>query len=228
MHILVIEDDKKQCELLKFHLEQEGFLTDICTDGDDAEFYYSQNSYDIILLDRILPNVDGLTILKRIRATGNPVTVIMITALGELNDRITGLDSGADDYIVKPYEFQELMAHIRCRLRRTTPFESIDIVTYGDLTYKTEENTLKGPKSCVTLSPKEGELISFFLHNPETTLPRNMILSRIWGAEYEIEVSNLDNYIFFLRRRLKNAGSRLAIKNIRGIGFCLTKEDQEC
>ncbi len=225
MHILVIEDDKKQCELLKFHLEKEGFFTDTCSDGDDAEFYYSKNAYDIILLDRMLPNVDGLTILRRIRSSGSAVPVILITALGELADRIEGLDCGADDYIVKPYEFQELMAHIRCRLRRNTPFESLDVVTYCDISYRTEENTLSGPDGIVTLSSKEGMLISLFLYNPERTLPRNMILSRIWGAEYEVEDGNLDNYIFFIRRRLKNLNSCLSLKNIRGIGFRLTKEE---
>ncbi len=224
MHILIIEDDQKQCEILKFHLEKEGFLTDICIDGEDAEFYYSQNAYDLILLDRMLPNVDGLTILKKIRSTGSSVPIIMITALGELNDRITGLDYGADDYIVKPYEFQELMAHIRCRLRRSSPFESLDVISYEDVTYKSEENTLTGPKGCTTLSSKEGQLLSLFLRNPEITLQRNIILSRIWGTEYEIETGNLDNYIFFIRRRLKNSGSRLILKNIRGVGFRLTKE----
>lgn len=227
MRILIIEDDEKQCELLKFHLEKEGFFTDICVDGENAEYYYLKNAYDIILLDLMLPNVDGLTILKKIRSLGNSVPVIIISALGMLNDRITGLDCGADDYILKPYDINELLAHIRCRLRRNTSIKSINVYSYEDITYTADENTLEGKEGRVVLSAKEGELLSLFIHNPEIAMSRDMLLSRIWGAEYEIESGNLDNYIYFVRRRLKNVGSRLVLKNVRGIGFRLTMEEND-
>jgi DNA-binding response OmpR family regulator len=149
----------------------------------------------------------------------------MVTALGEINDRISGLDNGADDYIVKPYDFQELMAHIRCRLRRPSNVENTQELSFGDLTYKANENVITGPNGSCTLSNKENELLEIFFHNHEQTITRKTLLSKIWGADYEIEDGNLDNYIYFLRRRLKNVGSSLSIKTIRGVGYRLMKEE---
>ena len=225
MRILIIEDDIEQCAILKFRLEKEGFSTDVCNDGEDADYFLQNNSYDIILLDRMLPYKDGLVILNDIRKYGITTPVIMVTALGEVNDRISGLDNGADDYIVKPYDFQELMAHIRCRLRRPSNVENIQELSFGDLTYKANENVITGPNGSCTLSNKENELFEIFFHNHEQTITRKTLLSKIWGADYEIEDGNLDNYIYFLRRRLKNVGSCLSIKTIRGVGYRLMKEE---
>ena len=225
MRILIIEDDREQCTLLQFRLEKEGFAVDICNDGADAAFFIGQNAHDLVLLDCMLPHKDGFTILREMREHGNTTPVIMLTALGELGDRITGLDSGADDYIVKPYNFEELMAHIRCRLRRTAGIESSSAISWCDLSYTPGENILTGPEGTCTLSNKESELLELFLRNPERNLPRQTILARIWGAEHEIEDGNLDNYIYFVRRRLKNVGSRASIKTIRGVGYRLTAEE---
>ena len=226
MRILIIEDDIEQCEILKFRLEKEGYLTDICNDGEDADYFLKNNSYDIILLDRMLPHKDGIAILNDIRNMGLTTPVIMVTALGEINDRISGLDNGADDYIVKPYDFQELMAHIRCRLRRTSNIENANEISFGDITYKVNENVIIGPGGSCTLSNKENELLEVFIHNHEQTITRKILLSKIWGADYEIEDGNLDNYIYFVRRRLKNIGSSLSIKTIRGVGYKLVKEEK--
>lgn len=224
MRILIIEDDKKQCYVLQFQLEKEGYAADVCYDGEDAGFFLSQNAYDVVLLDRMLPHKDGLTILREMRGLGNTTPVILLTALGELNDRITGLDCGADDYLVKPFAFGELMARIRCILRRPSELKSLDQIQLKDITYKRDENVLIGKKSCCTLSQKEGRLLELFLKNPDQILSRQVILTRIWGAEYEIEEGNLDNYIYFVRRRLKNTGSSLEIKTIRGVGYLLSTE----
>ncbi len=226
MRILIIEDDQKQCYLLQFQLEKERYDVDVCFDGDDAQYYINQNSYDIILLDRMLPHKDGIEILKQMRKDNISVPVIMLTALGELNDKITGLDSGADDYIVKPFEFEELLARIRCLLRRPSGIESLTKICAGDITYKADENILTGPKGMCTLSQKEGTLIELFVHNANQTLARNIILTRIWGADYEIEDGNLDNYIYFVRRRLKNISDSVSIQTIRGIGYKLVTKDQ--
>ena len=224
MRILIIEDDREQCTLLQFRLEKEGYSSDICFDGADADYYLSSNAYDLVLLDCMLPHKDGLTILSEMRRGGNTTPVIMLTALGELSDRISGLDSGADDYIVKPYEFGELMARIRCRLRRHSGIESLSRLKAGDVEYSAAEKVLTGPSDSCTLSNKEGELMELFLRNPDQTLSRSTILSRIWGADYEIEGGNLDNYIYFVRRRLRKVGSSLAIKTVHGIGYRLSTE----
>jgi len=221
MRILVIEDDKRQCCLLQFQLEKEGYEVDVCFDGADAEYYLSQNAYDIVLMDRMLPHKNGITILHEMRQNKNMTPVIMITALGELSDKISGLDSGADDYIVKPFEFGELMARIRCLLRRPPNLENPLQISLGDIIYNQESHVLIGTIDSCTLTNKEGELLSLFLRNPDQTLQRNTILSRVWGADYEIENGNLDNYMYFIRRRLKNIGSTLNIKTIRGVGYRL-------
>ena len=221
MRILIIEDDKKQCWLLQFRLEQEGYEADTCSDGWDAEFFLSQNAYDMVLLDRMLPHKDGITILREMRERGNHTPVIMLTALGELTDKITGLDCGADDYLVKPYEIDELLARIRCLLRRPSHVESLDSLCLCDVVYKTDENLLTGPADTCTLSQKEGELMQLFLRNPDQTLSRQTIQNRVWGIDYETLDGNLDNYIYFVRRRLKNIGSTLSIRTMRGVGYML-------
>ncbi len=212
MRILIVEDDQKQCYLLQFQLEKERFDVDVCFDGADAEYYIKLNSYDIILLDRMLPHKDGIEIIKQMRKDNITVPAIMLTALGELTDKITGLDSGADDYLVKPFEFEELLARIRCLLRRPSGIESLTKVYAGDVTYKADENVITGPKGTCTLSQKEGALIELFLHNADQTISRNVILTRIWGADYEIEDGNLDNYIYFVRRRLRNISDTVIIQ----------------
>lgn len=225
MRILIIEDDSEQSKILQFQFKKEGISTDLCFDGNDADCYLSQNAYDIVLLDRMLPNKDGMSILNDMRSSGNTTPVIMLTALGETDDRIYGLDNGADDYIVKPYEFKELMAHIRCRLRRTSNIENLTVISLGDVTYRCEENTITGPSGKFTLSNKEGQLMELFLHNPDKVITRQTILARIWGVDSEIEDGNLDNYIYFIRRRLRKAGSSLLIKTVKGVGYLLVSEE---
>lgn len=221
MRILIIEDDEKQCMILQFRLEKDGYNTDLCYDGEDAEYYLNENTYDLILLDRMLPHKDGLTILKEMRSNNNHTPVILLTALGSLDDKITGLDSGADDYIVKPFEYDELSARIRCLLRRPRHMEDGELIKIGDVTFWQTENKLQGVEGVCTLSPKESSLLALFLNNPHQTLTRNAILKRIWGTDYEIEEGNLDNYVYFIRRRLKAVGSNMHIKTIRGTGYIL-------
>lgn len=226
MRILIIEDDKQQHMLLQFRLEQDGYQADVCENGADAAYYIKQNAYDLILLDRMLPNKDGITILRELREGNNNTPVILLTALGELDDKIKGLDSGADDYLVKPFAYEELSARIRCLLRRPAKLENADKISVSDISYISSENRLEGKLGSCTLSQKESSLLILFLHNPNQTLPRNTILARIWGVDYEIEDGNLDNYIYFIRRRLKAVGSELEIQTIRGVGYMLKTEEQ--
>ncbi len=226
MRILIIEDDKEQCELLEYKLSKEGISTDLCHDGTDAEYYLENSEYDLVLLDNMLPHKSGIEILKEMRNKGNDVPVIMVTALGELSDRINGLDHGADDYIVKPYEFDELMAHIRCRMRRPGYSNNTEILSYGDISFNCTEKTLSGPAGKFDLSVKEAELIEMFLRNPGSVLARQSIMSRVWGADSDIEEGNIDNYIYFVRRRLKNVKSCVSVQTVRGVGYRLCSEEK--
>lgn len=221
MRILLIEDDHDLCFSLAFQLKKKGFLVDTCEDGADAEYYITQQIYDLVLLDRLLPHVDGMTILKRTRSSGNAVPVILLTALGETRNKIDGLDAGADDYLVKPFDFDELLARIRCIHRRPRVLENQEVHSCSDITYNCTENVLTGPKGFCTLSKKEGALLECFLRNREQTIPRMTLLTKVWGPDAEVEEGNLDNYVYFIRRRLESVGSVIRLKTIRGVGYRL-------
>ena len=152
MKILLIEDDKNLCELLQFQLESEKHQVDSCHDGRDGLDLFLQNAHDLVLLDRMLPTMNGLLVLKKARNAGVTTPVILLTALGELYDRIEGLDSGADDYILKPFEYEELSARIRSLGRRSGTWEEDSLLQYGDITYDTSLRILQGPNCGLQLS----------------------------------------------------------------------------
>lgn len=221
MRILLIEDDISLCRSLRISLEQQGFSITVSHDGEEGLFYILENCHDLVLLDRMLPGMDGMEVSKQARAKNCGIPVIFLTALGSLEERITGLDQGADDYIVKPFAFEELMARIRCICRRPQLIKETNILTYEDLAFDPDQSQLQCNSKTCTLSRREGELLTLFLKNPNQTLPRSTILLRVWGPDSEIETGNLDNYIHFLRRRLKVVGSHTALTTIRGIGYRL-------
>lgn len=221
MRILMIEDDRNLCAAVKYQLKKEGFSVDISHDGEEGLALIIEQVHDLVLLDRMLPCMDGLTVLAKARARGIRVPVILVTALGELSDRVSGLDTGADDYIVKPFAFEELMARIRCLLRRPATYANENLAVFGGLTYDSSQKILTNSGLSCSLSRREGELMELFLRNPNQTLPRLLILSRVWGPDAEVEDGNLDNYIYFLRRRLKTVQSPLSIRAVRGVGYRL-------
>ena len=227
MKILLIEDDKNLCDILKFQLNQEMHDVDICHDGRDGLDLFLQDAYDLVLLDRMLPTMNGLLVLKKARAQGVHTPVILITALGELYDRIEGLDTGADDYLVKPFAFEELSAHIRSLGRRTGRYEENDLLCFGDLCYDAALRSLRGPLGSIRLSGKEGRLLEVLLRDAGTPLRRMVILSRVWGADAPVEEGNLDTYIHFLRKRLSHVGSTVSIATMRGIGYLMKETTEE-
>lgn len=227
MKILLIEDDKNLCDILKFQLNQEMHDVDICHDGRDGLDLFLQDAYDLVLLDRMLPTMNGLLVLKKARAQGVHTPVILITALGELYDRIEGLDTGADDYLVKPFAFEELSARIRSLGRRTGRYEENDLLCFGDLCYDATLRSLRGPLGSIRLSGKEGRLLEVLLRDAGTPLRRMVILSRVWGADAPVEEGNLDTYIHFLRKRLSHVGSTVSIATMRGIGYLMKETTEE-
>lgn len=221
MRILLAEDDEQLNKTLTFQLSQQGFAVDSCFDGEEALFYGEQNIHDIILLDRMLPHMEGLEVLTTLRKKGITTPIILITALGALSDKVTGLDLGADDYLVKPFAFEELLARIRCISRRPHALADYDLLSLCDITWQAAEGILTGPAGTCTLSKREAALLEALLRSKGQTLQRNTLLLKVWGPDCDVEEGNLDNYIHFLRRRLKITGSRLQIKTIRGIGYSL-------
>lgn len=221
MRILLIEDDETLCESLIFYLNTQGYITDACHDGMDALNFITQCSYDLIILDRMLPSLDGLQVLRQIRQKGLTTPILMLTALSDISYRVEGLDAGADDYLAKPFATEELLARIRALGRRPSTWESTKLLTIDDVSLDLNSFLLTGPANSCTLSKREATLLAVFLNNPNILLPRHVILSKVWGPYSSVEDGNLDNYIHFLRRRLKAINSTLKITTSRGIGYTL-------
>lgn len=221
MRILIIEDDPALCDALCARLTDAGYDVDLCTDGADAPYYMMQKNADLILLDRMLPGIDGLTLLKMIRQNRIQTPVILATAMDQIKDRIEGLDCGADDYIVKPYDVNELLARIRALTRRPPQLSDTGKLTFLDLSLDLEQYTISCGGTKLTLSKKEAALFEYFLKNPEKTLSRELLLSHVWGADCTVEDGNLDNYIHFLRKRLKTLKSNTVLKTVHGVGYRL-------
>ncbi len=222
MRILLAEDDKDLNKALAWQLTGRGYSVDSCCDGDEALYYGAQDIYDVILLDRMLPCLDGTKVLAALREQSVRTPVILITALGTLEDKIEGLDLGADDYLVKPFEFEELLARIRCVTRRSAALNAEpDTLACHDITWSGRDMSLTGPAGVSTLSRREGSLLESLLHAPGQTISRETLLLKVWGPDSDVEDGNLDNYVYFLRRRLKAVGSLLQIKTVRGVGYRL-------
>ncbi len=221
MRILLIEDDIYLCEILQFELERAGYFTDICNNGQDSLAFLTEGIYDLILLDQMLPGLNGTEILKYIRGHQLDIPVIFLTALGETADKIQGLNLGADDYIVKPFDTGELLARIQSILRRPGTLCPDQRLIYHNFTYDPARGCLETDAGTFQFTRKEGALLEIFMQHPGTTIPRNRLLTRIWGPYAEIEDSNLDNYIYLLRRRLRSIPGGLMIRTIRGIGYRL-------
>ena len=226
MRILIIEDDQDLCRFIALTLEQSGYATDICHTGNDGLFYAQNHPYDAIILDRMLPGLDGLFVLSSLRRQGIRTPVILATALDGLHDRVNGLDAGADDYLVKPFAVEELMARIRAVTRRPGHLQISPSITALGLTLTPGSRRLDFGDMSLTLSKKEAALLEFFLKNPGQTLPRPRILSYVWGLSSEVEDGNLDNYIYFLRRRLKSLDAPVKLTTVHGIGYRLEEKGQ--
>ncbi len=220
MQILVVEDDLELCNIIDLRLKREGYHVESCHNGSDALAYLLQYSYDLVILDRMLPELDGVSIMKKLRNTGNYVPVIMVTALDGLTDRIDGLDSGADDYLVKPFAVSELTARIRALLRRPRTMEIMNTVSFSDLILNPFELTLTCKDKHLKISKKESMLLEYLIINQTQTLTREQILHRVWG-ESDIEEGSLDTYVYFLRRHLKALQSKVAVITVHGLGYHL-------
>ncbi len=221
MRILMVEDDKELSNAIVFQLKEDGYEIDVCDNGDDAMYYIDSRSHDVILLDRMLPGTDGLTLLNVIREKGMVVPVIMVTAMNGLGDKIDGLDAGADDYISKPFEIDELRARIRALLRRPRNMDKVEEISFGNVKLYPQKMILESDSKTVTLSKKENLLLEFFMRKQGQTIMREQILARLWGGDSFVEEGNVDTYIHFARRRLKTIDANIKIKTVHGLGYIL-------
>lgn len=223
MKILLIEDDVTLCDTIKTQLTKEGHLIDACHSGEEGLMLAlaPDSGYELAIIDRMLPVIDGLAIVRAIREKQILIPVIIITGMSELEDKIEGLDNGADDYLVKPFHVRELSARIRALNRRPPKTQEPTVLNFGDLSLDCSSQQLKCGNKTLTLTPKEFHLLCAFLKKPQTILSREQLLHQAWDFDAEIEPGNVDNYIYFLRKRLKALHSNVTIRSVYGSGYLL-------
>ncbi|MFR9147523.1 MAG: response regulator transcription factor [Mediterraneibacter sp.] len=229
MKILLVEDDAELCSVIQKALEKEKYIVDCVSDGETAMFYAlnTEYAYDLAIIDRMLPVIDGLTIIKAMRKKGIRIPVIIITAMDALDNRIEGLDGGADDYLVKPFHIRELSARVRALIRRPADLQLSGKLQYGDLTFDKESRKLSSDGKSVQLTARETELFSVLIQSPEKLFNREQLVLKIWGTSSEVEAGNVDNYISFLRKRLRELNSFCKITTVYGAGYKLEKNHAE-
>ena len=225
MRILIVEDEVRLASTLKDLFEMNSYTADVCHDGETGLDNALTGIYDVMILDVMLPRLDGFTVLRRLRAAGNATPVLMLTARSEVADRVEGLDCGADYYLTKPFEPRELLACIRALARRTPDLQKSDSLEFGDLTLNKSAFTLVCGSRSVRLSRKEFDLAELLMRNRGQILTKETLLLKIWGYESDAEDNNVEVYISFLRKKLEHLHSRVKIRTIRMVGYMLEEAE---
>lgn len=227
MRILIIEDEYSLADVVASRLKKEKYMVDICTDGEEGFYKATTNTYDLIILDVMLPHMNGFDILKNIRKEEVDSKVIMLTAKSTLEDKLDGLENGANDYVTKPFHIDELVARINIQLKRSSGIKN-DVISYGDLKLNTSNSKLicTTTNETVELVCKEFQLLEYFFNNPTQILSKDQIYDKVWGIDNDVESNNLEVYLSFIRRKLKAIGTKVNIKAVRGLGYKLEVCDE--
>ncbi len=223
MRILIVEDERQIAAFLERGLKEEGYAIDVVTNGDDALDWAVAVEYDGIVLDVMLPGRDGFSVLRELRARGNKTPVLMLTARETVDDRVTGLDLGADDYLTKPFAFKELVARLRAITRRQSDTRSVELQV-GDLTLNTLTHTAQRGERRIDLTAKEYNLLEFLMRNPNRVLTRTQIAEHVWNLDFVSESNVVDVYIRYLRRKIDGENELKLIKTVRGSGYLISDE----
>ena len=220
MRLLLAEDEKELAKALAVILRHNNYSVDVVHNGEDALCYIENGDYDGAILDIMMPKVDGLTVLRRIRAAGNVIPVLILTAKSEIDDRVEGLDAGADDYLTKPFAMKELLARVRAMLRRRT--ESVDTkLTFGDLTLELSSCMLSRGDEKIRLTNKEFQMLEMLITADGGIISVERFMDKIWGYDSETEQNVVWVYVSYLRRKLSGIGSRVEIEAHRNLGYSL-------
>ena len=223
MNILVIEDEYNLADVIKSTLESNNYQAEIETNGEDGYYKALENTYDLIILDVMLPSMDGFTILKKLREDKVNTKIIMLTAKSTLDDKLEGLENGANDYITKPFHIEELIARVNTQLKGSSSKTNKDILSYKDieLNLKTSYLSCINNNNKVLLVNKELLLLEYLIINKDLILSKDQIYNKIWGLDNEIESNNLEVYLSFIRKKLKAIDSKVNIKSLRNMGYKL-------
>ncbi len=220
MRILVVEDEKDLNRIIVKCLRAEGYLVDFCYDGTDAVYYASEVDYDAVLLDVMIPGIDGFQVLKKLREKGREIPVMFLTARDNVEDIVRGLDGGADDYLVKPFSFEEMLARLRVIIKRKPKIRE-NIYQCGDLVVYCDRKIVKRGGREIELSPREYAILEYMIKNKNIVLSRMQIITNAWEENFEGESNIIDVYIRYLRKKIDEKADRKLIHTVRGIGYLI-------
>ena len=229
MRILIIEDEYNLADVIATRLKKENYKVDIETDGEEGFYTVLNGTYDLLILDVMLPHMNGFEILKEIRENELDLKIIMLTAKAELEDKLNGLSNGADDYLTKPFHIEELVARVNIQLRKINNNQNNDYIELGNLRLNLKNSTISNIETTETLEigKKEYELLEYFMNNKNQIISKDQIYTKIWGIDNEIESNNLEAYLSFIRKKLKLINSNVTIKVSRGLGYKLEVNHEE-
>lgn len=226
MKILVVEDDRKVAGFIEMGLREEGYAVDVAKDGEEATVLAHVNQYDAILLDLMLPKKNGLQVAAELRREGRSTPILMLTARDATEDVVRGLDAGADDYLTKPFKFDELLARLRALVRRGGAAR-LDRLSYGPLEMDRLKHRAWAGEHALDLTPREFQLLEHFMLHPEDVVRRTELLEKVWDMHFDPESNVVDVHVGNLRRKLREAGFDGLIQTVRGVGFCLKRNNTD-
>jgi two-component system OmpR family response regulator len=219
--ILVIEDDPETAEQLVEWLEGNGYQVDLATNGDDGFARARADDYAVMTIDRLLPGMDGITVIRNLREAGIVTPALIISALGEIDDRVRGLRAGGDDYLVKPFAFAELLARVEALARRSATVVKETVLRVGDLELDLVTRTVRRGGRDIALLPREFQVLEYLVRNAEQVVPRAMLLQHVWDLHFDPTTNILDVYVGRVRRKVDGAQAYPLIHTVRGVGFCV-------
>lgn len=219
-HILLVEDEVKLARFVELELTSEGYQVSVAHDGMTGLTLARETELDLAILDWMLPGLTGIELCRRLRATGSKVPVILLTAREDISDRVAGLDAGADDYVVKPFSIEELLARIRAHLRRTQD-EETDLVQFEDLSLNRRTREVFRSQRAIDLTVKEFDLLDYLLSHPRQVFTRDQILEHVWGYDFVGDSNIIEVYVRYLRLKLEEQGESRLIQTVRGVGYTL-------
>jgi len=219
-HILVVEDEAKLAKFIELELQYEGYHVSVALDGFTGLATARESQPDLLILDWMLPGVSGLEICRRLRSTGDKVPIILLTAKDEVSDRVAGLDAGADDYVVKPFSVEELLARVRAHLRRNQE-EDPDTLQFADLSLNHSTREVYRGDRLIELTAKEFDLLDYLISHPRQVLTRDQILERVWGYDFMGDSNIIEVYVRYLRLKLEANGEKRLVQTVRSVGYVL-------
>ena len=218
--ILLVEDEVKLARFIQLELDSEGYQISVAHDGLTGLTLARESPPDLVILDWMMPGMTGIEVCRRLRATGSKVPVILLTAKDEVSDRVTGLDAGADDYVVKPFSIEELLARVRAHLRRNHE-DNPDFLQFGELSLNRRTREVFQQGRAIELTAKEFDLLDYLMTNPRQVITRDQILEKVWGYDFMGDSNIIEVYVRYLRLKLEDQGEKRLIQTVRGVGYVL-------